>query len=216
MRGRGEREGARARTSRPAQRAQSAGAGRPEQTVPDRPAPTEPPRPARAARAGWWRTVGGAALLLLAACAPEPREPSPEQQAVFAQPVDAELVVPAERNALAYTVTRVEAPAGATVRLVMDNTASTSLAMIHNVVVVADSAAVERVGEAAAGVRDDVPLDEAVLVLTPLAGPGERTAVVFTMPPPGEYPFICTYPGHYRFMQGVLVSTPPEVRRDTG
>ena len=42
----------------------------------------------------------------------------------------------------------------------------------------------------------------------PLAGPGERMAVVFTMPPPGEYPFICTYPGHARFMQGTLVSTP--------
>lgn len=175
-----------------------------------RPARAEPPRPARASRAGRWRVAGGAALLLaLAACAPEPRGPSPEQQAVFAQPVDAELVVPAERNALAYAVTHVEAPAGATVRLVMDNTASTALAMIHNVVVVADSAAVERVGEAAAGVRDGVPIDEAVLVLTPLAGPGERTAVVFTMPPPGAYPFVCTYPGHYRFMQGVLVSTPP-------
>ena len=148
-------------------------------------------------------------LSLFAACAPEPREMSAEQAALFAQPVDAELVVPAERNALSYAVTRVEAPAGATVRLVMDNTASTSPAMVHNVVVVADGAAVERVGEAAAGVRDNVPDDDAILAFTPLARPGERTAVVFMMPAPGAYPFLCTYPGHYRFMQGVLISTPP-------
>ena len=147
-------------------------------------------------------------LLVLAACAAEPREMSPEQAAAFAQPVDAELVVSAERNALAYAVGRIEAPAGATVRLVMDNTVSTSIAMIHNVVVLADEAAVERVGLAAAGVRDNVPDDDAILAYTPLARPGERTAVVFTMPPPGTYPFICTYPGHFQLMQGVLVSTP--------
>ena len=171
--------------------------------------PDYPARPASSER----RPTGGVgwlvALCLLAACATEPNEPSPEQAALFARPVDAELVVPAERNALAYAVGRVEAPAGATVRLVMDNTASTSPAMVHNVVIVADEAAVERVGRAAAGVRDNVPDDDAILAFTPLARPGERTAVVFTMPPPGEYPFICTYPGHFRFMQGVLVSTPP-------
>ena len=164
--------------------------------------------------------LGGAgwllALTLFAACAPQPREPSPGQAALFAQDVDAELVVPAERNALAYAVARLEAPAGATVRLVMDNTASTALAMIHNVVVVADEASVERVGNAAAGVRDDALDDRAVLAFTPLARPGERTAVVFTMPPPGAYPFVCTYPGHVRFMQGVLVSTPPGAGRDAG
>jgi azurin len=147
---------------------------------------------------------------VLAACASDPPAPGPEQLAVFAEPVDIELVVPAVRNALRFSVERVEAPAGATVRLVMDNTASTAPAMVHNVVVVRTEADVERVGRAAAGVREGVPLDEAVVTLTPLAAPGERTAVVFTMPPPGEYPFVCTYPGHYTFMQGVLVSTPPE------
>lgn len=170
-------------------------------------------RPAlvRCRRAGRWARLGRVVWLVLVAagCGTEPREMSPDQQAVFAESVDAELVVPAERNALRYTVARIEAPAGARVRLVMDNGATTSLAMIHNVVVVADSEAVERVGLAAAGVRDNIPDDDAILAYTPLARPGERTAVVFTMPPPGSYPFICTYPGHYRLMQGTLVSTPP-------
>lgn len=151
-------------------------------------------------------------LLVLAACGSDPRPPSPEQQAVFDQAVDAELVVVAARNALRYETTEIRAPAGATVRLVMDNTSTTSPAMVHNVVVVRDEAAVERVGRAAAGVRETGPPDAAVLAFTPLAGPGERTAVVFEMPPPGEYPFLCTYPGHFQFMQGVLIATRPGER----
>ena len=150
------------------------------------------------------------ALLLLAvalaSCA-EPDSPSPEQVALFEQPVDVELVVPAVKNAMRYAVTRVEAPAGATVRLVMDNATTTSPAMTHNVVVLRAASAVERVGLAAATVPDNIPDDAAILHYTPLAGPGERRAVVFTMPPPGEYPFICTWPGHWTSMQGVLVST---------
>jgi len=135
---------------------------------------------------------------------------SAEQQAVFAETVDVELVVPVERNAMNYAVGTVTAPAGATVRLVIDNTETSSPAMIHNVVVVADEGAVDRVGRAGSGAPGAVPAGPGVLVATPLAGPGERAAVVFVMPPPGQYPFICTYPGHFQFMQGTLVSTPAE------
>lgn len=149
-------------------------------------------------------------LVGLGGCGAEPAEMSPEQQAVFAQDVDAELVVAAARNAMRFDVGEIRAPAGATVRLVIDNSATTSPAMVHNVVVVSEAGAVDRVGRAATGAPDNVPNDPAVLTATPLAGPGERAAVVFEMPPPGTYPFICTYPGHYQFMQGTLVSTPAE------
>lgn len=153
-------------------------------------------------------SVYGLALLVVAVfaggCA-EPKEMSPEQRAVFAQQVDAEVVVVAARNAMRYATPRVEAPAGATVRLVIDNLETTSPAMVHNVVVVSSPADVNPVGEEASG--DRLPDTPAILAATPLAGPGEKMAVVFTMPPPGEYPFICTYPGHYTFMQGTLVST---------
>lgn len=148
------------------------------------------------------------ATLLLAACHAEPPPPTADQLAVFDEPVDAELVIPAVRNAMKYDVGRIEAPAGARVRIVMDNRETTSGAMIHNVVVLRDAGAVDRVGSAAAREADHIPDDPAILAYTPLAGPGSRTAVVFTMPPPGSYAFICTYPGHYTMMQGTLVSTP--------
>ena len=147
------------------------------------------------------------ALAALAGCA-EPKAPSPEQIALFQRPVDAELVVAAARNAMRYETVRIEAPEGATVRLVMDNATTTSPAMVHNVVVLETPDDIDRVGQAAARAPDNIPDDDAILVYTPLTGPGERTAVVFEMPPAGEYPFICTWPGHYTQMQGTLVSTP--------
>ncbi|MGB3541385.1 plastocyanin/azurin family copper-binding protein [Rubrivirga sp.] len=137
----------------------------------------------------------------------DPPGPTPEQLAVFEEEVDLEVVIPSVRNAMRFDVARVEAPAGATVRLVIDNSTTSSPAMIHNVVVLEAGTEVRTVAEAAARERDNVPDDPAILAFTPLAGPGQKTAVVFTMPPPGEYPFVCTYPGHWQTMQGVLVST---------
>ncbi|MEM1056095.1 MAG: plastocyanin/azurin family copper-binding protein [Bacteroidota bacterium] len=158
------------------------------------------------------RTLLALLFLPLVACGSSDQEAIPDQTAVFAESVDVELVVAAERNAMAFAVERIEAPAGARVRLVMDNTETTSRAMVHNIVVVNNETAIDRVGNAAVGAPQNVPDDPGIVAYTPLAGPGERVAVVFEMPPVGEYPFICTFPGHHQFMQGVLVSTAAEAQ----
>jgi azurin len=46
-----------------------------------------------------------------------------------------------------------------------------------------------------------------VIAKTTLAGPGETVQVTFTAPSkPGQYPFLCTFPGHYQAgMKGTLV-----------
>ena len=156
------------------------------------------------------RPLALSALLLGAGCASEPPAPTPEQEAVFAQSVDVERVVVTARNAMRYETLRLEAPEGSTIRLVLDNRTTTSPSMLHNAVVLRPGADVDAIGREAAGLEDFVPDDPAVIAATPIARPGGRTAVVFTMPPPGAYPFVCTYPGHYQFMQGELVSTPRE------
>lgn len=96
---------------------------------------------------------------------------------------------------------------GQQVRLVFVNTA-TSPAMQHNVVILTDPNAVDRVGTAAmeAGEANEyVPTDEAILAHTPLAAPGETVEVTFTAPSePGDYKYICTFPGHYVMMQGTM------------
>jgi azurin len=46
--------------------------------------------------------------------------------------------------------------------------------------------------------------DRRVLAATKMCGKGQQVSVDFTAPPPGDYPFICSYPGHAAFMHGVL------------
>jgi azurin len=50
-------------------------------------------------------------------------------------------------------------------------------------------------------------LSDQVIAHTKLLGPRKSDEVKFTVPEtPGEYPFICTFPGHYAIgMKGVLV-----------
>ena len=95
---------------------------------------------------------------------------------------------------------------GQQVKLVFENTAK-SPAMQHNVVFVADEGSINRVGQAAMSAADTeyIPEDDAIIAYTPLAQPGETVEVTFTAPEePGDYPYICTFPGHYMMMQGVM------------
>ena len=51
-----------------------------------------------------------------------------------------------------------------------------------------------------------VPEISEVLWATPLVNGGKSVEITFTAPEkPGRYPFICTFPGHWRIMRGVMV-----------
>ncbi len=53
--------------------------------------------------------------------------------------------------------------------------------------------------------RHYVPETDDVLFATELVNPRASTTLTFTAPTePGDYPFLCTFPGHWRTMQGVL------------
>ncbi|MFB6279945.1 MAG: plastocyanin/azurin family copper-binding protein [Salinibacter sp.] len=117
------------------------------------------------------------------------------------------LTLTPEGNKMAYATTEVTVQAGRQVTIVFENTA-TSPAMQHNVVVLntAEDEAVKRVGQAAISASNYVPDDPAVLAATDIAKPGETTEVTFTAPDtPGEYTYVCTYPGHYVSMQGTMI-----------
>lgn len=112
-----------------------------------------------------------------------------------------------EGDQMAFATTEITVQAGQEVTIVFENTA-TSPAMQHNVLVLntAEEAATKRVGQAAASASNYVPDDPAVLAATDIAKPGETTEVTFTAPDtPGEYTYVCTYPGHYVSMQGTLI-----------
>jgi azurin len=126
-----------------------------------------------------------------------------------AQHVELQLATVA--NTMAFDKTKLSVPAGAEVHLTLKNNA-TMATLPHNWVLVKPGT---EASVAAAGLKLGEPAgffdvrDHDALAHSPMAKPGETTEVTFTAPTdPGDYPYICTYPGHYMMMKGVLTVTP--------
>jgi azurin len=87
------------------------------------------------------------------------------------------------------------------------------VAMAHNVVVMKIETDIDTLLKEGGPYRetDFIPpsMAQQVIAKTSLAGPGERVQVTFTVPTtPGEYPFLCTFAGHYQAgMKGILTVT---------
>ena len=47
-------------------------------------------------------------------------------------------------------------------------------------------------------------LVKAIVASSKILGPNEADTIVFKAGPAGEYPFICTFPGHFGVMKGIL------------
>ncbi|WP_435895182.1 PVC-type heme-binding CxxCH protein [Oceaniferula spumae] len=97
---------------------------------------------------------------------------------------------------------------GAKVRLIFENPDN----MEHNWLLIAPGSVAEigeladkMAGEAGAVEKHYIPDSDKILVHSKLLGPNAKEEIVFTAPEkPGEYPYICTFPGHWRIMQGIL------------
>ena len=46
---------------------------------------------------------------------------------------------------------------------------------------------------------------EDVIAATELLGPGESETISFTAPEAGDYQFVCSFPGHFAMMRGIMV-----------
>lgn len=115
------------------------------------------------------------------------------------------ITITPDGNNMTYATTTFEVSAGQQVTLIMDNTATIPV-MKHNVVILKDKNAIQAVGQAAITVATYIPDHPAIIAATPIADPGQQTQTTFTAPSePGEYVYICTFPGHYITMQGVMV-----------
>lgn len=87
--------------------------------------------------------------------------------------------------------------------------------MQHNLVI-SKPGTLKKVGAAADDLARDpqgaqknyVPEIPEVLHATKLLEPGEVVTLTFTAPTePGDYPFVCTFPGHWRMMNGIMKVT---------
>lgn len=85
-----------------------------------------------------------------------------------------------------------------------------AMTMAHNFILLKLSADVDAFAQAAAQARNNnyIPSDmtDQIIAHTDLASGGETVEVTFTVPEKtGDYPFICSFPGHYAAgMEGTL------------
>jgi azurin len=180
--------------------------------------------------------LAGAAVLLCAACdkgekeskastiprvsatpaqtaAPPPTQaPTSDPAPAPAQPTKGDTVeieIASVGETMAFDKTKLTVPAGSDVHVVFKNNGA-SAAMTHNwvLVKVGTEAKVAAAGLEKGPAGGYFAQTEDVLAATPLAKPKETTEITFKAPPPGKYPYICTFPGHYMMMKGELTVTP--------
>jgi len=110
---------------------------------------------------------------------------------------------------LAYATPELRGSAGETLALTFVNPD----VIPHNWVLVKPGA-LASVGARADGLIADpeavarhyVPVTDDVIAYADITEPGKRQTIYVTLPQsPGRYPFLCTFPGHWKLMNGVLV-----------
>lgn len=133
--------------------------------------------------------------------------PFDDQESVFVADGDT-VIVQSFGTDLSYDITEIRAKAGSTITIRYENVSD----MPHNIVLVKSRDDIQPVGVAGMRARDTgyVPQGDEnqarILANTELAKPGNTVHVTITVPDPGIYPYICTYPGHFTMMQGDLIS----------
>ena len=113
---------------------------------------------------------------------------------------------------MVYDVNRFDVVAGRPVRIVLDNPD----AQPHNLLVLMPGSLrgigreVDAMGATKeAKARHWVPDSPKVLHVMAMVEPGDSGELRFIAPSrPGRYPFVCTYPGHWRMMNGVMTVRP--------
>lgn len=113
-----------------------------------------------------------------------------------------------------YSIDRFTVKAGQMVRVTLNHVGSLpAQAMGHNFVVLRSGEDVFEfgadVGEQGGAASNDFvpdPVRDRVLAFTAMIGGGQSATVEFQVPlEPGEYPFLCTFPGHFAQMNGIMV-----------
>ncbi|MEO9892810.1 PVC-type heme-binding CxxCH protein [Aurantibacter sp.] len=112
------------------------------------------------------------------------------------------------KNEMKFNLSEIVVEAGESIELVLENVDF----MQHNLIIIKPGT-IEKVGAAADKLAQEpkgadlnyVPNMNEVLFATDLINPQETVTLKFTAPnEPGMYPFVCTFPGHWRFMKGIM------------
>ena len=122
--------------------------------------------------------------------------------------VDKVIIVKVVKDIMKFDKQLITAKAGTTVQIVLQNPDF----MQHNFVL-SKPGTLDKVGAAADRLAQDpngakmnyVPKIPEVLKATPLINPAGKYTLTFKVPEAaGDYPYVCTFPGHWRIMRGVM------------
>lgn len=118
-------------------------------------------------------------------------------------------------DTMQFNVKALEVTTGQKVTLVFKNDGKLPKeAMGHNLVILQPGTPLADVATKAmtAKATDYIPADEEtkkkIVIHTKLLGPGESDTITFTAGAPGDYPYLCTFPGHFGVMNGILKVKP--------
>jgi len=112
------------------------------------------------------------------------------------------------KDVMKYDKQLIRVKAGTTVQIRFQNPDF----MQHNLVIIKPKTS-DKVGAAADRLARDpngaklqyVPRMPEVLAFTPLVNPQGSYTLTFKVPAaPGDYPYVCTFPGHWRIMNGIM------------
>jgi azurin len=117
---------------------------------------------------------------------------------------------PDAANPMLFNAKELKAKAGQPIKLIFDNSGSAA-PLPHNVVIgkagskaALTQAATKIMTDPAGMAKGYVPEDPNVIAAIKLVQPGAKDSVSFTLPAPGEYPYMCMFPGHSILMSGTL------------
>jgi azurin len=148
------------------------------------------------------------ALLAFVVSGCGPKDAAPAAAAAPAGPRTVELTA---NDTMKYNITTIEAKAGEQLKVSLTNAGTLPKeAMGHNWVLLKIGTDVAAFDAAAAAAKETefIPpaLKDQIIAHIELLGPRKTGEVTFTVPGPGEYPFLCTFPAHYQVgMKGTLI-----------
>lgn len=129
----------------------------------------------------------------------------------FAQSNDVRTITIIGQDNMQFSETLIEAEPGETVQIVLEVKSNMpKAAMAHNLAIVELDTNVEEFVLASMAEPDNEYIapeyEDQVIATTAMIGGGETSTIEFTVPDtPGDYEYVCTFPGHYfGGMKGIL------------